>query len=32
MPAGSFMDISKKGDSVFGRYASLEDLCGAALV
>jgi hypothetical protein len=25
MPAGSFMDISKKGDSVFGHYASLED-------
>jgi hypothetical protein len=32
MPAGSFMDISKKGDSIFGRYASLEDPCGAALV
>jgi hypothetical protein len=32
MPAGSFMDISKKGDSVFGRYAPLEDPSGAALV
>jgi hypothetical protein len=31
-PAGSFMNISKEGDSVFGRYASLEDPCGAALV
>jgi hypothetical protein len=26
------MDISKEGDSVFRRYASLEDPCGAALV
>jgi hypothetical protein len=32
MPAGSFMNISKERDSVFGRYASLEDPCGAALV
>jgi hypothetical protein len=32
MPAGSFMDISKEGDSIFGRYASLENPCGAALV
>jgi hypothetical protein len=32
MPAGSFMNISKEGDSGFGRYASLEDPCGAALV
>jgi hypothetical protein len=32
MPAGSFMDISKEGDSVFGPYASLENPCGAALV
>jgi hypothetical protein len=32
MPTGSFMDISKKGDSIFGRYAPLEDPCGAALV
>jgi hypothetical protein len=32
MPTGSFMDISKEGDSVFGCYASLEDPCGAALV
>jgi hypothetical protein len=26
------MNISKEGDSVFGRYASLEDPYGAALV
>jgi hypothetical protein len=26
------MDISKKGDSVFGRYASQENPCGAALI
>jgi hypothetical protein len=32
MPTGSFMDISKEGDSVFGHYASLEDPYGAALV
>jgi hypothetical protein len=32
MPAGSFMDVSKENDSVFGRYASLENPCGAALV
>jgi hypothetical protein len=32
MPAGSFTNISKKGDSILGRYASLEDPCGAALV
>jgi hypothetical protein len=32
MPAGSFMNISKEGNSVFGCYASLEDPCGTALV
>jgi hypothetical protein len=32
MPAGSFMDISKKGDSVLGCYAPLENSYGAALV
>jgi hypothetical protein len=32
MSAGSFMDISKEGYSVFGRYASLENPCGATLV
>jgi hypothetical protein len=32
MPAGSFMNISKKGESVLGRYASLEDPCGVVLV
>jgi hypothetical protein len=32
MPAGSFMNISKEGDSVFGYYASLEDPYGATLV
>jgi hypothetical protein len=32
MPAGSFMNISKKGYSVLGRYASLEDPYGAAFV
>jgi hypothetical protein len=32
MPAGSFMNISKKGDFVLGCYASLENPCGAALV
>jgi hypothetical protein len=32
MPAGSFMNISKKGDSVLGCYAPLENPCGAALV
>jgi hypothetical protein len=32
MPAGSFMDILKKGDPVFRCYASLENPCGAVLV
>jgi hypothetical protein len=32
MPTGSFMDLSKEGDSVFLCYAPLEDPCGAALV
>jgi hypothetical protein len=32
MPAGSFMDLSKEGDSVFLRYAPLEDPYGATLV
>jgi hypothetical protein len=32
VPPGSFMNISKEGDSVFRRNASLEDPCGAALV
>jgi hypothetical protein len=32
MPAGSFMDISEKGDSILGCYALLENPCGAALV
>jgi hypothetical protein len=32
MPAGSFMNILKEGDSIFRRYALLEDPCGAALV
>jgi hypothetical protein len=32
MPAGSFMDISKKGNSVLGCYAPLENPCGAAIV
>jgi hypothetical protein len=32
MPAGSFMDLLKEGDSVFLRYAPLEDPCGAMLV
>jgi hypothetical protein len=32
MPAGSFMDFSKEGDSVFLRYAPLEYSCGATLV
>jgi hypothetical protein len=32
MPAGSFMNISEKGDSIFGCYASLENRRGAALV
>jgi hypothetical protein len=31
-PAGSFMNISKKGNSVLGCYASLENPYGAALV
>jgi hypothetical protein len=32
IPAGSFVDLSKEGDSVFLRYAPLEDPCGATLV
>jgi hypothetical protein len=32
MPAGSFMNLSKEGDSVFLRYAPLEDTCSATLV
>jgi hypothetical protein len=32
MPAGSFMDLSKEGDSIFLRYAPLEYPCGAMLV
>jgi hypothetical protein len=32
VPAGSFVDVSNKSDSVLGRYASLENSCGAALV
>jgi hypothetical protein len=32
MPAGSFMNILKKGDPVLGRYAPLVNPCGAALV
>jgi hypothetical protein len=32
MPAGSFMNLSKEGDSVFLRYAPLEDPCSAMLV
>jgi hypothetical protein len=32
MPAGSFMNISKKGDSILGCYAPLENPCGTALV
>jgi hypothetical protein len=32
MPAGSFMNISKKCDFVLGCYAPLENPCGAALV
>jgi hypothetical protein len=32
VPAGSFVDVPKKGDSILGRYASLEDSCGAVLV
>jgi hypothetical protein len=32
MPAGCFMNILKKGNSVLGCYASLENPCGAALV
>jgi hypothetical protein len=32
VPAGSFVDVPKKGDYIFGRYAPLEDSCGAALV
>jgi hypothetical protein len=32
MPAGSFMNISEKGNSVLGCYAPLENPCGAALI
>jgi hypothetical protein len=32
MPAGSFVDVPKKGYAVFGCYASLEKSCGAAPV
>jgi hypothetical protein len=32
MSAGSSMNILKKGDSVLGCYAPLENPCGAALV
>jgi hypothetical protein len=32
MPAGSFMNLSKEGDSIFLRYAPLEDPCSATLV
>jgi hypothetical protein len=32
MPAGSFMNISEKGDSILGCYAPLENPCGAVLV
>jgi hypothetical protein len=32
MPAGSFMDLSKEGDSIFLRYAPLEYPCGATLL
>jgi hypothetical protein len=32
MPAGSFVDVPKKGNTVFGRYASLEDSCFAVFV
>jgi hypothetical protein len=29
---GSFVDVSKESDSVFGRYASLENSRSAALI
>jgi hypothetical protein len=32
MPAGSFMNLSKEGDSIFLRYATLENTCSAMLV
>jgi hypothetical protein len=32
VPIGSFVDVSKESDSIIGRYASLENSCGAALV
>jgi hypothetical protein len=32
MPAGSLVDVSQESDSIFGRYAPLENSCGAALV
>jgi hypothetical protein len=32
MPAGSFMNFLKEGDSVLLRYAPLEDTCSATLV
>jgi hypothetical protein len=32
VPVGSFMDVSKESDPVFGRYASLENSYGATLV
>jgi hypothetical protein len=32
VPAGSFVDVSKESDSIFERYASLENSCGATLV
>jgi hypothetical protein len=32
VPAGSFVDVSQESDPIFGRYAPLENSCGAALV
>jgi hypothetical protein len=32
VPIGSFMDVSKESDPIFGRYASLENSYGATLV
>jgi hypothetical protein len=32
MPTGSFVNISKKGDSILGCYAPFENPCGVALV
>jgi hypothetical protein len=32
VPAGSFVDVLQESDPVFGRYAPLENSCGAALV